>query len=357
MAVDATGDLFVADSGNCRVVEVASARRTPWGQAVAPHRLYSVVGRSCPGPLGAPTGVAVDAAGDLYVAAPATHRVWVVAAHSGERLGTTVRVGHLVAVAGSGRSGLAGDRGPATAASLGAPTGVAVDATGDLFVADARDCVVWEVPAHDLNAFGLAMRAGHIYRVAGSGHCATLGSSPTELGEGGLARDAELSDPTSVAVDPHGNLLIDDRGDNEIREVALSSGTYFGVPIAAGHIGTVAGTAVGTGAYGGDGTLATAPTAVLDFPFGIAVDRSGNLYIADGYSRAVRVVASSTGNVLGMPVQAGTLATVAGPPASAAAPATAPFDPSAVAVDAAGDVYFTDQGTNTVEELRASPAG
>jgi hypothetical protein len=166
--------------------------------------------------------------------------------------GTNIPNGVITIVAGGGNN-YRSDGGPATNAVMDNPFGVAVDGFGNLFIADTENCRIREVGTN-----------GIITTVAGNG---TEGYS----GDGKPATNAELYGPCGVAVDGFGNLFIADTYSGRVREVETNS-----------IITTVAGN--GTGGYSGDGA-----NAMLDNPFGIAVDRFGNLYIADGNSHIRRV--------------------------------------------------------------------
>ena len=177
--------------------------------------------------------------------------------------------GDIYTVAGNGTGGYSGDGGPATSAELFDPAGVAVDGSGNLVIADALNNRVRVVAESTGTFYGVAMTAGDIYTVAGSG---TGGQS----GDGGPATSAELNFPQGVAVDGSGNLVIADADNNRVRVVADSTGTFYGVAMTGGDIYTVAG--IGTGGSSGDGGPAT--SAELNFPSGVALDGSGNLVIA-----------------------------------------------------------------------------
>jgi sugar lactone lactonase YvrE len=190
--------------------------------------------------------------------------------------------------------GFSGDGGPATSAELYFPQGVAVDGAGNLVIADTTNGRIRVVAASTGTFYSQAMTAGHIYTVAGDG---TEGFS----GDGGPATSAELGLPRSVAVDGAGNLVIADTTNGRIRVVAASIGTFYGQPMTAGDIYTVAGD--GTEGFSGDGGPAT--SAGLHGPDGVAVDGAGNLVIADTFNQRVRVVAGSTGTFYGQPMTAG----------------------------------------------------
>jgi len=362
IAVDGAGDLFLADTGNCRIDEVR-------GGAPGKHRLTRVAGDSCTGApfdngrparttnVGFARGVAVDAVGDLFIADTSGNRVLEVPATGGQHFGLTMTAGHLYTVAGTGAAGFSGEGRPGPQATLDAPVGVAVDGAGDVFIADTANCRVREIPAVSTTRDGGTLGVGHIYTVAGTGSCGTpLGAGVD--GDGGPALSAQVWTPSSVAVDSAGDLFISDRGNDEVREVPTASGTYFGVAIGAGDIATIAGSATGYSPYLVDGLSATGATAELNFVSGIALDPSGDLFIADGYSRALREVPDRTGLSFGRPVTADEMYTLAG--ALPSGPIqdqsrwilTRVTYPNDVAVAPGGVLYFSDPGANVVRSIR-----
>lgn len=250
--------------------------------------------------LALPTAVAYDAAGNLYIADANNHVI--------REVDTT---GKISTVAGSGVQGFSGDGGLATSASLDTPTGVAVDQNQNLYIADSHNQRIRIVSN------------GMIHTFAGNG---VAGFS----GDGGAATSANLLLPTGVAVDTAGNVYIADTNNNRIRKVS------------GGVITTVAGD--GEQIYSGDNGLATA--AGLDSPAGVAVDASGNIYIADRHNQTVRKVDTlgnistvAGNNIFGFTGDGGTAthATLA--------------DPTGVTVDAQGDVYIADSRNNVIREI------
>ena len=238
--------------------------------------------------LDGPGGMAVDALGNLYIADAVNSRVRRVDPG-----------GTITTVAGTGERGFAGDGGPATSATLGHPEDVAVDALGNLYIADTNN---WRVRRVD--------PSGTITTVAGGG----------TGGDGGPATSAALEAPGGVAVDALGNLYIAAKYGNQVRRVDLG-----------GTITTVAG--VGRYRFTGDGGPAT--SAALETPGGVAVDALGSLYIADWRDGRVRRVDPG-----------GTITTVAGNGESGftgdGGPATSAAlgEPRDVAVDGAGNLYI-----------------
>jgi hypothetical protein len=267
-----------------------------------------------------------------------------------------VVTGRLYTVAGTGVAGFSGDRGPADRAELDAPAGVGVDPAGDLFIADTANCRVREVAAGPAARSWVGPIApGAIETVAGSGVCGTPAGAGQD-GDGGTATGAIVWGPVAVAVDPRGDLLIADRGDDEVREVAAASGTFFGVPIAGGHIATVAGTGTGYGPYLIDGLPATGETAGINDPQGVALTPGGDLVIADGADQAVREVFARPGETAGHPEAVGDMGTVmgallAGPDQDGTRWVTGRVDePWGVAV-LGDELLFSDRGGDVVRRV------
>ena len=200
--------------------------------------------------LSDPTDVAIDGAGNLFIADTGNNRVRMVSAATGT----------ITAYAGTGASGWTGDGGQATSATMNAPTGLALDGAGNLYIADQLNNVIRKV----------TVATGVITTVAGNG---TPGSS----GDTGLATQAQLNGPNSVAVDGAGNLYIADKNNNRVRMVS------------AGNISTVAGN--GSPSDSGDGGVAT--QAGVNGPKAVAVDAAGNLAIVDNGSTIRMVLAAS----------------------------------------------------------------
>ncbi len=311
VAVDGNGNVFIADSYDNRIREVVKATGNIITVAGAGAPVYGGDGGpATSATLYHPTGVAVDAGGDIFIADLSDNRVREVIAATGT----------IVTVAGNGSATESGDGGPATAAGLNAPEGVAVDAAGNLFIADASGNRVREVIA----------ATGTIITVAGTG---TYGYG----GDNGPATAAMLYEPTAVAVDGGGNLFIADTYNDRIREVVQATGTII----------TIAGT--GSVGYGGDGGPATA--ARLNYPFGVFVDGSGNVFIGDTYNSRIREVLQYSGNIV----------TVAGTGSAGymgdGGPATSArlYYPNGVATDGSGNLFIGDTDNNVVREVLASP--
>jgi sugar lactone lactonase YvrE len=298
LALDTAGDLFVADSGHCRVLVVPAKAGMRYGIRMRPGRVATVAGGSCSGPggIGHPSGAAVDAQGDLFIAEATAQRV--------QELRPASRSAP-VTLAGTGRAGFNGDGLAASTSELNQPASVAVDAAGDLYIADTANCRVRVLPAATTTLFGQSMVPGRLYTVAGTGVCGTTG-------QGGPAAAAELWSPVAVTTDSSGDLLVADTGDHSVLLAAAHAGSYFGTNISTGAIAVVVG---GTGSYGpylADGLSATGPAAELNDPRGLAIGPSGALFVTDGFMHAVRVVPTSDETLFGRAMTAGDLYTAAG---------------------------------------------
>src|SRR5579859_2182048 len=228
---------------------------------------------------------------------------------------------------------------PATKAGL-APCADATDPAGNLVLADLEHHQIDVVPASSGTFYGQAMTAGHIYVVAGNGHFGYAAS-------GVPAATAPLGDPAGVAVDGHGNLVIDDTGHgrqtphwSRTQVVAARSGTFYGQAMTKGDIYTVAGGGplIGKAANGHPATQA----AIGRFVGQVAVDPHGNLLIAGTPENRVWLVAAATGTFYGKPMTAGNIYTI-----SAAAGA-----PLGVTTDAAGNAVVAE-GANQVRVIAA----
>jgi hypothetical protein len=364
VAIDPGGNLVIAALLNNRIRVVAARTGVFYGRPMTAGDIYTVAGDGPPGFAGDggpalaarlynPADVAVDPAGNLVIADTQNDRIRVVAARTGVFYGRPMVTGDIYTVAGDGNPGLAGDGGPALDAEMNAPEGVTLDPAGNLVIADAGNCRIRVVAEHTGTYYGRPMTAHDIYTVAGdtSGFiCAGYS------GDGGPAVKAALSGPYGVAVDGAGNLLIADSDNQRLRVVAERTGTFYGLAMTAGDIYTVAGG--GIAEYAGNGLPATRAQLDLLYPQGAAVDRAGNLLIADPLLNLVRVVAHSTGTFYGQHMTAGSIYTVAGdgPAASGNGPATHTrlSEPKGVAVDHTGNLLIADTGDNRIRVVAAS---
>ena len=296
-----------------------------------------------------PNAVALDSLGNAYIAS-SDNTVRMVNAQTNA----------VTTVAGTGTAGYTGDGAAATAATLKAPGAVALDPTGNLYVADTGNNVVRLIgiegnvirsvtPVGLLNApKGLATDVqGNVYIadtgnnvirevVAKTTQIATIAGTGTagSTGDTGAATAAKLKAPAAVAVDASGNIYIADTGNNTVRKIAASTGI----------ITTIAGTA-GTPGNTGDGGAAT--SATLNIPSQIAVDAAGDVVIACAGSNSVRFVSASTGTISTL-VGTGTAGYTGDAGFANAATLTAA---AGVALDQFANVYVGDTGNNALRKV------
>lgn len=317
LAVDGTGNIYIADTSNNRIREVNAT--TGIITTVAGDGTMGYSGDGGPATsaeIAQPYGVALDSAGNLYIADSGNNRIRMV----------STATGIITTVAGTGNFQYSGDGGPATSAEIAEPNGVTLDGAGNLYIADTGNNVIRKVSA----------TTGIITTVAGNG---TSGYS----GDGGLATSAELNQPYSLAVDSAGDLYIADTQNNLVREVKAATGI----------ITTVAGNGPATG-YSGDGGPAT--SAALDAPGSVAFDSAGNMYIADTVNNRIREVSAATdiittvvGNGVGAGIGGGGSSGDGGPATSAEL-----NQPGGIALDGSGNLYIADSGNSRIRGVKVT---
>jgi trimeric autotransporter adhesin len=293
IVLDSAGDLYVADVYNNRVRKIAAGGTIT---TVAGNGLLSYSGdggAAAKAQLDEPQGVATDAAGNIYVADTVNQRVRKISPG-----------GVINTIAGNGTAGFGGDGGPGTSAQLNNPVALAVDGSGNLYIADSNNQRVRMVTP-----------AGVISTVAGSG---TSGFA----GDGGPALSAQFNNLTAVAVDGSGNVYVSDFTNNRVRKFAPG-----------GTISTVAGN--GSNGFSGDGGPAI--SAQLNGPTGLALDSSGNLYIADLNNSRIRIV-NSAGQINTLVGNGNAAVSGDGGPASQAELAA----PESLMMDPLGNLYIGD---------------
>ena len=350
VAVDSAGNTYISDNYSNRIFKVDTSTPTQLtvfaGNTVAG---YSGDGSTAlNATLSGPKGIAFDGAGNLYIADANNSVIRVVNTNSSGSttvLGVTIAAGTIATVAGNGTTCFAtkgspkcGDGGPALGPTLTSPSGIFIDASGNLFIADTADNRVREVST-----------SGTITTVAGTNVACPSPTSP--CGDGGLATVAELYSPSSVFVDANGNIFIVDSGDNRIREVVSSTGNI----IATAGDGTACSSPTAACGDGGPATSAqlnltqvSSVFSVTYFYGGIFVDGSGNIFIADSSDNRIREV---TGGNINTVAGTGNLCVQSAPPEcgdGGTATSAQLGLPSDVFVDASGNILIADQNANAV---------
>lgn len=308
IALDSSGNLYIADSANNRIRKVTKSTgkiTTIAGTGAGAYPDTGDGGSATSATLTTPYGVAVDSSGNVYIA---------------DFLGQVVRKvnssGTISTYAGTNIFGYSGDGGQAPNAQLNRPFGLAVDSAGNLYIADSNNYCVRKVDTNQ-----------NISTVAGV--CTSQGFS----GDGGDATKAKMTTPYGIALDNAGNLYIADSGNNRIRKVSN------------GIITTIAGSSGSVG-FSGDGGLATA--AKLNRPFGVSVDSSGNVFISDYGNYRIRLV-STNGIITTLAGFAANYGGDGGP----AVNATLEF-PTDTVSDSSGNVYIADSGNNVIRLMTPS---
>ena len=303
IALDSSGLLYIADTYSSVIRKVAADGTISTFAGNATGGFKGDGAMAIKAELNQPYGVAVDTTGNIFILDLGNNRI--------RKVDTSGNISTLV---GNGTPGYAGDGAASTKAEIGDPLGIAVDGSGNLYIADTFNNV--------------------IRKVDGSGNISTFAGNHKQgySGDGAAATSAMLSHPWGVTADASGSIYISDTGNDVIRKVAAS-----------GVITTVAGT--GVSGYSGDGGAAT--SARLQSPWGLAVDTAGNLYIADWSNHAVRKVTAG-----------GVISTIAGNGHGGfwgdyGTPAAASVlnYPSAVAVNSTG-IYIADSFNSRVRLLR-----
>jgi sugar lactone lactonase YvrE len=321
VSLDGAKNLYIADFGNGRVRRIASSTAiitTAAGGANVTGRIDAADAELgfTPNPPASPfpNGLAIDPSGNLMIDDTDSNRVWRVNGDAG--------IISLAAGSGIGAFGFSGDGHDALRAKFALPGDVAVDRSGNVFIADTQNERIRRVDAETRMTT----------TVAGNG---AAGFS----GDGGPAALATLISPSGLSVDRRGNLFIADMFNQRIRRVDAVTG----------FIETVAGN--GTGGFGGDGGPAV--SAQLSVPSGAVTDANGNLFIADAGNNRIREVVAATGvirTVAGSGVPGACLFGGDGGPATSAQLC----NPARVVVDALGNLFIADQGNNRVRRVDAA---
>jgi len=371
IALDATGNLYIADEYNNVIRKVdASTKIITTVAGNGGHGYAGDGGQATAASLGYVVGVAVDANGNIYIADQTNNRI--------RKVTNATKI--ITTIAGNGAAGFSGDGGAASAAQVNRPTYLQVDVAGNLYINDLGNNRVRKITAATNNINTIAgdgtdgftgapdaskaqllpqavtmdalgnlyiadglyydVRAVNVanssYAFAGSPNPDYKYASKGYGGNGNIANSALYNAPYGVVVDASNNVYIADVFNNVIRKVNYS--TKF--------ITNIAGNA--TAGFSGDAGAAT--SAQLNNPYGLAIDKNGNIYIADALNNRIRKVAAATQIIT----------TIAGTGAAgntgdgAAATAAQISNPRGVAVDVTGNVFILDKGNNVIRMVAAA---
>lgn len=313
MAFDSAGNLYVVDAARVRKISSGTIS-TVAGTGTSSFSGDGLVASQAQ--VYQPQAVTTDAAGNLYVLDLGNLRI--------RKVDGTTSV--ITTIAGTGSYGDSGDGGAATSAKFTNPVAIAVDSLGNVYVADSE--------ANRIRKFSVG---GTISTAVGTG-----ADSPGANGT--PATSCAVAYPYAVALDASDNLYFVDSALSAVRMVPKVGGTYFGVPMAAGQVYTIAGN--GSATFSGDGGAAT--SAGLNYPSGLAFDSSGNLLISDTFNNRIRMVANAGGTYYGQPRVANRIYTVAGDGGT-----TLLNYPMGIATDASNNLFIADANAHRIRKLDA----
>jgi sugar lactone lactonase YvrE len=297
IAVNGLGDIYVAASFQHKVEKISQTGSVIVNTLAGSAAIGFADGSGTAAQFKYPTGVASDDSGTVYVADTQNNRIRKITS-----------AGVVTTLAGSGAQGFADGTG--TAAQFNNPTGVSVDGTGNVYVADSGN--------------------NRIRKITSSGNVSTLAGSGASGNANGVGTQAQFYLPQSIYVDLGGTVYVADKGNHLIRKIT-----------SAGVVTTLAGS--GTAGFADD----TGTAAQFNSPYSVAVDTSGTVYVADQSNNRIRKITSS-----------GVVSTLAGSGTSGFVDGTGTaaqfFSPTGVSVDGSGLVYVADRGNNVIRKITAT---
>ncbi|HXB13590.1 MAG TPA: T9SS type A sorting domain-containing protein, partial [Bacteroidia bacterium] len=301
VTVDTIGNVYIADGSNNRIRKIGINGKISTVAGNGAGGFSGDGGQATAAELNDPAAIAVDKKGNIYIAD-----------YYNDCIRQVNSSGVINTIAGNGSFGFSGDGGQATNAELNSPTGVAVDNSGNVYIVDANDRI------RKVNT------AGIINTIAGNGN---TGFS----GDGGQATAAEFNFPQGLSVDTAGNIYIADAGNNRVRKIN-----------ALGVIATIA----GNGTAGALGNKGQATAAELNAPTGVQTDKMGNVYIADWKNNCIRKISDS--GIITTVAGNDSIGFYGDGGPSTVAELNAPY---AIALDTTGNLYIADVNNNRIREV------
>jgi serine/threonine-protein kinase len=297
IATDSKGNIYVADADNNQIREIETTTgivTTLAGSKIAGN----LTGKGTAASFYSPTGIVCDANGNLFVTDEGNNEIRKI----------VIATGVVTTLAGSGKPGSADGKG--NAASFNLPYGIAIDETGDLYIADYGNNEIRKI----------VITTGAVSTIAGS----------TKYGcTNGTGKSAAFYAPAGIVTDGASNLYVTDAGNNEIRKIVIASG----------KVSTVAGSTK-YGSSDGIGSMAS-----FNQPVGLVFDGTGDLYVSDNYNNEIRKIEIGTGQVSTL---AGSLTAGSADGVSTAAEFSYP---TGIAIDAIGNLYVADYGNNEIRKI------
>jgi trimeric autotransporter adhesin len=356
LAIDNKGNIYFADAAGSRIREVSlkGIITTVAGDGdKCDHAETCGDGAAAiDANLNLPESIAIDANGNLYIADAGDERIRVVNMGTSTITiaGVSIPGGDIATVAGVANDiggcpnsqQACGDGGPADKANLTSPYGVALDKAGNIYIADTKDQKIRLVntQSSSITIDGVTVAPGDIETLAGNGIACT--NQKSNCGDGKAPSSAEVTTPEGIWVDPSGNVYIADTGDSRIREISISTGL----------ISTVVDS---TGSQGFNGDGGAAASAQIDLPGGIWVDSFGDLFVADSGNGRIRVVNNQTSAITvgGATIQPGDIETIAGGgnAGDGGTPTRATLALPWYVTEYNGNLYIVDQGDNRIREV------
>jgi len=352
LARDTSGNLYVADYFNHAIRMISPAGGVTTVAGAYPTKTTGLVdGALGDARFNQPTGIVIDASGNLYIADYNNHAIRMIPKTSGVYFGKSMTANQVTTLAGSyptKASGLVD--GALGNARFYQPASIAIDASGNLYIADYGNHAIRMIPKTSGVYFGKSMTANEVTTLAGAYPTATSGLVDDALSS------ARFQNPAALALDASGNLYIADNNNHAIRVIPKADGTYFGKSMTANQVTTLAGS-YPTKAFGlVDGALGDAR---FQNPIGMTFDAAGNLYIVDSQNHALRMIPKTSGTSFGKPVTANAVTTILGgyptkspgftDASGSDARLTTPMD---IVIDASGSFYVTDGGNHAIRVFK-----